>query len=157
VKQFEVKIVDSPLQVEEIYSSVNDSTHGAVILFLGVVRNHNLGKKVLAVSYDVFAPLARVKFVEICEEANFKWGPDLKVALAHRVGRLEVGEVSVAIAVGSQHRDEAYKASRYIIDHLKHRAPIWKKEHYEDGETEWLEGHALCGHSEAEERPEEMQ
>lgn len=123
------------------------SSHGAEAVFFGLVRDVNLGKKVVAVSYDSFEPLAEKVFRELCDEAQNKWGADLQIRLLHRTGTLKVGEISVAIAVSSRHRDESYQASRYIIEQLKVRAPIWKKEHYEDGETDWVRGHALCGHS----------
>lgn len=146
-----VKVVDSQVShhsVDELWSSLGSPGHGAKILFTGVVRNSNLGKKVLAVSYDAFIPMTEKVFLEICEEARARSGPDLDLLLVHRIGRLEVGEISIAIVASSPHRDEAYQASRFIIENVKHRAPIWKKEHYEDGETQWLEGHALCSHSE---------
>jgi molybdopterin synthase catalytic subunit len=111
-----------------------------------VVRNTNHGRQVQAVSYDAHPALAETCFREICQEASGRWGETLQVALIHRVGRLEVGEISVSIAIGLPHRDEAYQASRYVIEELKKRAPIWKKEHYIDGESEWLQGHALCSH-----------
>ncbi|MCM2279943.1 MAG: molybdenum cofactor biosynthesis protein MoaE [Oligoflexia bacterium] len=144
----EVAVVESAIDPTRTLARVTDPGHGAETLFLGVVREHNLGRKVLGVSYDAFAPLAETVLREICKEARARWGESLKFAVTHRTGRLDVGEISVAIAVGSRHRDEAYQASRYVIEELKIRAPIWKKEHYEDGESEWLKGHALCSHGE---------
>jgi molybdopterin synthase catalytic subunit len=126
------------------------ASHGAEILFLGVVRNINLGRDVEAVAYDAFAPLAEKTLAEIADEARVKFagtsGVPLQAVIYHRTGKLKVGEVSLAIAVSSRHRDEAYEASRYIIEEIKERAPIWKKEFYTDGESDWLKGHALCGH-----------
>ena len=101
----------------------------------------------MAVSYDAFVPLAEQILKEIADEACKQWGEDLRIFIQHRTGRLEPGEVSVAIGVSSMHRNESYLASRYIIEQIKVRAPIWKKEHYENGETEWLKGHALCQHA----------
>ena len=120
--------------------------HGGQNIFFGAVREVNHGKKVVAVSYDAFEPLAEKILAEIAAEAKSKWGSDLCILVWHRTGTLSVGQLSVAIGVSSKHRDEAYLASRYVIEEIKTRAPIWKKEHYEDGETEWLKGHALCGH-----------
>lgn len=147
--KIEVSIIESPIQIDKIYQSISAPSFGASVVFLGVVRDHNDGKRVQAVSYDVFEPLAKKSFQEISDEAQAKWGKDLNIILIHRKGKLQVGEVSVAIGVGSPHREEAYEASRYVIEQLKERSPIWKKEFYEDGETEWLRGHALChrGHS----------
>jgi molybdopterin synthase catalytic subunit len=107
------------------------------------VRDHNEGKKVSAVSYDVHAPLAEKTFREIGLEAQERWGHDLRIAIIHRAGRLEVGEASVVVGVGSGHRDEAFQASRYLIEQVKVRSPIWKQEHYADGDSEWLQGHSL--------------
>lgn len=141
-----VEVTDQVLDTQALLAHAADPSFGAQTLFVGVVRNLHAGRKVLAVSYDAFTPLCEKVFREICQEAEQKWGP-LSLTLVHRTGRLGVGEASVVIAVGSPHRDESYLASRYLIEELKVRAPIWKKEHYEDGETEWLRGHALCGHA----------
>lgn len=142
-----IEISDAPVDAGAATAMVGDLTHGASTLFLGVVRNLNHGRPVEAVSYEAYTPLALGTFSQICSEAKTKWGPTMKIGLIHRIGRLQVGEISVLIAVGTPHRDEAYQASRYIIEELKTRAPIWKKEHYHDGESEWLRGHALCSHS----------
>lgn len=120
--------------------------HGAKLLFTGVVRSTNHGRQVVAVEYDIFKPLAEVIFEQIKQEAKAQWGQDLEIAVEHYTGRLEPGQTSVVIGVSSRHRDECYQASRYVIEQIKHRAPIWKKEFYADGETEWLQGHALCQH-----------
>ena len=119
---------------------------GADVIFTGRVRNLNHGKEVVAVIYEAFKPLTEKTFHEICSEAQAEWGQDLSFTVLHRVGRLNVGDVSVLICVSSAHRDEAFEASRYVIEQLKIRAPIWKKEIYSSGETEWLKGHELCQH-----------
>ena len=142
-KTYHIAITSKVIQLSEIMQYLNDPSHGAQVLFFGVVRNLNVGRSVLAVEYDVHPLLAESAMSKICEDAIQKWDK-IKIVLIHRVGRLAVGEASVAIAVTSPHRREAYEASRYLIDHLKHQAPIWKKEFYETGESEWLEGHALC-------------
>ncbi len=144
MSSIKVQIMDCPISIDEICLSADRGTFGAEVSFLGVVRRWNHGKKVIAVSYDAFQPLTENIIEEICREAQGKWGKDLGITVIHRIGRLEVGEISVFIHVKSVHRDEAYQTSRYVIEELKHRAPIWKKEHYEDGETAWLKGHALC-------------
>ncbi len=142
----DVQILTNKLLLDDILKSGPSPSHGAQCIFSGIVRNHNQGKKVLGVSYDAFDPLTLKSFQDICFEAQEKWGKDLHVHLWHRKGRLDIGELSVVIVVSSRHRDESYKASRYVIEQLKHRSPIWKKEHYEDGDSEWLQGHALCSH-----------
>jgi molybdopterin synthase catalytic subunit len=121
---------------------------GAQVVFRGVVRNHNQGRAVTAVSYDAFVPLTERVFGEIAAEARARWGGGLSLTILHRTGRLAVGEASVVVAAASPHRGESFEAARYVIDELKTRAPIWKQEHYVDGESEWLPGHALCqGHA----------
>jgi molybdopterin synthase catalytic subunit len=137
-------LVDGAGALKSLSANGANAGHGAEILFLGVVRDINMGKTVTAVAYDAFGPLAEKTLTEIASEAKIKWGQDLQVVIHHRTGTLKVGEASLAIAVSSRHRDESYQASRYIIEEIKERAPIWKKEFYLDGETEWLKGHALC-------------
>ena len=123
-----------------------NSSHGEKIIFLGVVRNINLRKKVLAVSYEAFIPLAEKTLRDICIEAQSKFEPALDITCVHRIGKLKVGEISLFISTSSPHREASYQSSRYIIEEIKKRAPIWKKEHYEEGESEWLKGHTLCEH-----------
>jgi molybdopterin synthase catalytic subunit len=139
------QVVTAPIRTEAVLAELAAPASGAELLFLGVVRNRNEGRPVVAVSYDVFAPLAERTFREIGEEARARFDPGLRVAIVHRAGRLEVGEVSVVVAVASAHRDEAYRASRYAIEQLKVRSPIWKQEHYVDGDSAWLLGHSLRG------------
>lgn len=123
-----------------------DGSHGAGNLFVGCVRNLNLGKQVVGVEYDCYVPMTIKVFRAIGEEAQERWGRDTNICILHRQGYLEIGEISVLIMVSTRHRDESYQASRYIIEEIKTRAPIWKKEFYTDGETEWVRGHALCQH-----------
>ena len=146
IDSFQVEVTEQPLRVDGVLSGLVCHGQGAQVLFAGAVRDWNHGRRVIAVSYDAFVPLAQATLKRICHEAQERWGTDLHLCVRHRVGRLSVGEVSVVIAVTSVHRDEAYQASRYVIEELKERVPIWKKEHYEDGETAWLKGHALCSH-----------
>jgi len=139
-------VTPQPISLAEVTAWRPDSSHGAGSLFCGFVRDINLGKKVVAVEYDCFVPLAEKLFTEIAAEAAAKWGEDARILIVHRHGRLEIGEISVAIFVTTRHRDESYQASRYVIEEIKTRAPIWKKEFYENGETDWVRGHALCQH-----------
>lgn len=119
---------------------VANPKHGAEATFFGVVRAHNLGRDVVAVSYDAHASLCEAVFDGII--ARIDSAHD--VLLVHRTGRLVVGEISVAIAVSSVHRAEAFAACREIIEAVKHEAPIWKQEHYVDGDSDWVKGHSLC-------------
>ncbi len=110
---------------------------GAVALFLGTVRDHSSGKVgVTHLEYEAYDDVVGDKIAEIVAEARAKWGVE-RVAALHRVGSLAVGESSVAVAVGSAHREEAFAAARYVIDELKARVPIWKKEHWPGG-AEWV-------------------
>ena len=119
---------------------------GASNTFTGVVRNLNHGRQVSAVSYDAYIPLAEKVLKEIAAEAQEKWAKNGSVFIQHRTGKLMVGELSVMIIVHTPHRDESFQMCRYVIEQLKVRVPIWKKEFYLDGETEWLKGHELCSH-----------
>jgi molybdopterin synthase catalytic subunit len=117
--------------------------HGAAALFVGRVRDLNDGRTVQGVSYDVHDALCRRVFERLCQEAVATWGDDLRLWLAHRHGRLAVGEASVVAAASSRHRDDAFRACRYLVEQMKRRAPIWKQEHYVDGDSAWIAGHPL--------------
>jgi molybdopterin synthase catalytic subunit len=114
-----------------------DPQDGALCLFVGVVRDSNRGRSVMHLEYEAYEEMAREEMVRIEAEIRSRW-PVSDVRLAHRLGRLGVGEPSVAVAVASPHRAEAFAACRYAIDTLKSRVPIWKKEHYAD-ESAWIE------------------
>ena len=139
-------ISEETLSIQKAADFVDAAENGALNMFVGKVRNHNMGKAVNAVSYDVFAPLACNVFQEICAEAKTQFGERLRLYIEHYKGKLEIGGISVIIAVGSPHRDESFQACRYLIEQLKIRAPIWKQEHYVDGDSDWVKGHTLCGH-----------
>lgn len=113
---------------------------GAVAVFAGVVRNENDGRPVSGMEYEGYDEMAREELAAIVAEAAERAGTD-RVAAVHRLGRLSLGEVSVAIAVSAPHRAEAFDAARYIIEEIKKRLPVWKREHYLDREAEWLDGH----------------
>ncbi len=111
---------------------------GAVTTFLGLVRNHNAGRRVSYLVYEAYEPLALRAFERISAEVTAKW-PGARLALHHRIGRLEIGEASVAIAATSAHRGDAFAACRYAIERVKQIAPIWKREFFEGGDV-WIEG-----------------
>jgi molybdopterin synthase catalytic subunit len=131
-----------PLQLERIAEAVaaggDPGADGAVVTFFGLVRNHNLGRSVRYLEYDAYQPLAVKAFERIADEIGARW-PSVRLALHHRIGRLEVGEASIAIATRSPHRGDAYAACRYAIERIKQIAPIWKHEFFEGGEV-WIEG-----------------
>jgi molybdopterin synthase catalytic subunit len=111
---------------------------GAVVTFLGLVRNHNAGRGVRYLEYEAYEPLARKAFERIAGEIRARW-PGARLALHHRIGRLEIGEASVAIAARSPHRSDAYAACRYAIERVKQIAPVWKREYFDGGDV-WIEG-----------------
>jgi molybdopterin synthase catalytic subunit len=126
------------LGIDALIGLVQGDGDGAVATFLGLVRNHNMGRRVRHLEYEAYAPLAVKVFEQIAREVAERW-PDSRLALHHRVGRLEIGEVSVAIAAGSPHRANAFAACRYAIERVKQIAPIWKHEFFEGGDV-WIEG-----------------
>ncbi|MDH5723478.1 MAG: molybdenum cofactor biosynthesis protein MoaE [Alphaproteobacteria bacterium] len=136
------RISSKPLNIQDAYDFVSDPAHGAVDVFIGAVRNHHEGQSVQGITYDVHEDLAKKTFEDICAEARKKWG-GLKIYMAHYMGQLDVGGISVIIAVSSAHRVESFESCRYIIEELKKRSPIWKQEHYEHGLSQWLPGHSL--------------
>lgn len=121
--------------------AVSSPKHGALATFVGTVRAVHAGRRVRAVSYDCFVPLAQKELALIAANAEKRW--PVRVAVAHRTGRLKVGEASVSIAAASAHRAEAFEACRFVIEEIKRRVPVWKKEHYETGDGRWLAGCAL--------------
>ena len=137
-------IGSQPLAIDQLVAAVSSGgdeparSDGAVVTFLGLVRNHNLGRRVRYLEYESYEPLALKTFERIAAEVRDRW-PGALLALHHRVGRLEIGEASVAIAAASAHRGDAYAACRYAIERVKQIAPIWKREFFEGGDT-WIEG-----------------
>jgi molybdopterin synthase catalytic subunit len=127
-----------PLRLDALVSAVGGDGKGAVASFLGLVRNHNAGRRVTHLEYEAYLPLALKVFERIAAEAHERW-PGVTFALHHRIGRLEVGEASVAIAAASAHRADAFAACRYAIERVKQIAPIWKHEFFEGGDM-WIEG-----------------
>jgi molybdopterin synthase catalytic subunit len=126
---------------------------GAVATFLGLVRNHNKGRRVRHLEYEAYEPLARRAFDRVANEVHSRW-PDVALALHHRIGRLEIGETSVAIAAAAAHRADAFGACRYAIERVKQIAPIWKREFFDGGDV-WIEGATAnpddeCARQEAE-------
>ena len=134
-----VAVVENSIDVGGLLDEVGHPEAGAVALFLGTVRNHSPRREgVTHLEYEVYRNRVCEKITEIVSEASQRWSV-IAMAVEHRMGRVEVGEVAVAVAVSSAHRAEAFAAARYLIDELKERAPIWKKEHWEGG-AEWSLG-----------------
>ena len=133
-----IEITAEPLAPEPFLQHVRRDDSGAVALFLGVVRNESLGRRVLCLEYDAYPEMAERKLREVAEEAVARW-PITDVAIAHRTGRLEIGETSLLVAVSSPHRHDAFAACHHIVNRIKEIVPIWKKEVWEGGEA-WIEG-----------------
>ena len=132
-----------PLSLQPLVDAVLEreagaGADGAVTTFLGFVRNHNVGRHVHHLEYEAYEPLALKAFERIAAEIAERW-PSARLALHHRIGRLEIGEASVAIATRSPHRGDAYASCRYAIERIKQIAPIWKREFFEGGDV-WIEG-----------------
>jgi len=133
----------TPLVLEPLIAAVTErgdrtGSDGAVTTFLGLVRNHNVGRRVHHLEYEAYEPLALRAFERITAEIEARW-PDVRLALHHRIGRIEIGGASVAIAAASPHRGHAFSACRYAIERVKQIAPIWKREFFEGGDV-WIEG-----------------
>ena len=131
-------IASEPLDISALVSSVSAAECGAVATFLGLVRNHHAGRQVHSLEYECYEPLAVKALQRIAAEAAAEW-PTVRLAIAHRVGRLAIGEASVAIAAAAPHRAEAFAACRYAIERIKQIAPIWKRERFAGGDA-WIEG-----------------
>lgn len=132
------EITDAPLDPQRAVGHVGSPGAGAVALFYGVVRDNNMGRRVLHLEYDAYPEMATKMMRQIAEEAMERW-PLTDIAMQHRTGRLEIGETSLLIAVSSPHRKEAFEACHALVDRFKQVVPIWKKEVWEGGET-WIEG-----------------
>jgi molybdopterin synthase catalytic subunit len=136
------KITTETITGAEVREAVEGPDAGAVVVFLGTVRNNTDGRAVKCLEYEAYPPMAEKKMAEIAQEVSEKWGLD-RVAMIHRVGKLEIGEVSVAVAVASPHRKAAFEAGQYAMDRLKQIVPIWKREVWADGEAEWVKPDAV--------------
>ncbi|WP_147535042.1 molybdenum cofactor biosynthesis protein MoaE [Bacillus marasmi] len=129
-------ISKEPIDIQSIIDKVVQRDAGAITTFIGTVRELTKGKKTLYLIYDAYESMAVKKLEQIGAEINERW-PGAQVAITHRVGRLEITDIAVVIAVSTPHRADAYDANRYAIERIKEIVPIWKKEHWEDGE-EWI-------------------
>lgn len=132
-----IRLTHEPIDYTALTESVRRPGCGGVVFFLGTVRDLTDGKATTALDYEAYSDMAEKKLTEIERDARTRW-PVGEIALVHRLGRLEVGEVSVAVAVSCPHRADAFEACRHAIDRLKEIVPIWKKENWADGSTEWV-------------------
>jgi molybdopterin synthase catalytic subunit len=137
------RVTAAPLDPDEAIEAVADPAAGAIDVFLGVVRNTNKGRDVAYLEYDAYPEMAEKLMADLGQQAIDEFGLR-KVALYHRIGRLEIGETSLLIAISSGHRAEAFSAGKWLVDEVKKRVPVWKKEVWSDGE-EWIEGPESLG------------
>ncbi|MBO8162869.1 MAG: molybdopterin converting factor subunit 1 [Brevibacillus sp.] len=134
------RITDQPLSADTLVKLVTNPHAGAVLTFVGTVREFTQGQRTVSLRYEAYAPMAVAKMKQIAEEVKERW-PEAEVAMHHRIGDLQIEEIAVVIAVAAPHRHESFEAGRYAIERLKQIVPIWKKEKWEDG-SEW-KGHQL--------------
>jgi molybdopterin synthase catalytic subunit len=130
-------LTDRPLDLAALVAAVAAPDRGGTCAFLGAVRDHHAGRAVLDLEYSAYGPMAEATIAEIVAEAEQRW--PVRVAVAHRLGRLVVGEAAVAVAAAGAHRDAAFAACRHVIEELKRRVPIWKRERYADGTVSWVD------------------
>ena len=131
------RIVEEPLSADAVARAVTVPESGGVAVFLGVVRNQTAGRRVVALEYEAHVPMAEAKLKEIGEAVYARWPGVRQVVILHRIGRLLVGEASVAIGVSAAHRQDAFEACQYAIDTVKQIVPVWKRELFEDGSA-WV-------------------
>jgi molybdopterin synthase catalytic subunit len=131
-----ILITDQPLDPQAVTQQVKAPEHGAVVTFTGTTRDHNDGRRVLRLEYEAYRPMANRKLAEVAQEMKARW-PIGEVAIAHRIGRVDIGETSLVVAVGAGHRREAFAAALYAVDRIKQVVPIWKKEFFEGGAV-WI-------------------
>lgn len=132
-----IELTREPIDANRLLAQVSSPLAGAVVLFLGTVRELTAGRCTLALDYECYPEMAERELARIESEARGRW-PLVECAIVHRLGHLELGEASVAVAVSSAHRHAAFAAGQWVIDTLKEVVPIWKKENWADGTTEWV-------------------
>lgn len=132
-----IRLTNDPIEYHLLTEQVRSHDCGAVVLFLGTVREVTSGRVTVALDYEAYTGMAEKKLAEVERETRERW-PVGEMALVHRLGHLELGDISVAVAVSCPHRAQAFEAGRYAIDRVKEVVPIWKKENWADGSTEWV-------------------
>ncbi|MBL8020330.1 MAG: molybdenum cofactor biosynthesis protein MoaE [Leptospirales bacterium] len=138
-----MRIASTPLDLADAIRQVEDPAAGAIVQFLGTVRNTNQGRSVIGLEYEAHEPLANSLIEEILSTAISRFDL-LRAYCCHRIGKLAIGETAVLVLTSSMHRREAYQANEYILNRVKHEVPIWKKEYYPDGSSEWSAQCAGC-------------
>ncbi|HEV3138293.1 MAG TPA: molybdenum cofactor biosynthesis protein MoaE [Pirellulales bacterium] len=132
-----IEISTQPIDTKSLIAKVSSPRAGAVVLFLGTTREFTDGRQTASLDYECYPEMARKKLAQLEAEARARW-PLAACAIVHRIGRLEIGEASVAVAVSTPHRGAAFEAGQWLIDTLKQVVPIWKKENWTDGDSQWV-------------------
>ena len=132
-----IEITRDPIDISAVVDSVSSSHAGAVVLFVGTTRELTGGRQTESLDYECYGDMAEKKLAELRADARARW-PLVACSIVHRIGRVDLGEASVAIAVSSPHREAAFEAGKWLIDTLKEVVPIWKKENWADGTSEWV-------------------
>lgn len=138
-KKISIRLTDEKLQVTEVLAAVQSDRAGAVDMFIGTVRNHTQDRSVVRLDYEAYDAMAVKEMEKLATQVGDRW-PVEKIAIHHRKGTLEIGDIAVIIAVATPHRQEAFEACKFTIDTLKQTVPIWKKEIFDDGEV-WVSAH----------------
>jgi molybdopterin synthase catalytic subunit len=133
------------IELAELLAAVQSPERGGIAVFLGLVRNHHAGRAVIRLDYSAYGPMAEAECGRIVAEAASRW--DAAIALEHRIGSLEIGDAAVAIVAASAHRESAFAACRFVIDEVKRRVPVWKREYYADGSVVWVDPTAQLQHA----------
>jgi molybdopterin synthase catalytic subunit len=135
----------TPIDLASLHAAVQSADRGGVASFVGLVRDHHQGRAVLRLDYSAYGPMAEAECARIVAEAEQRW--QVAVALQHRVGALAIGDAAVAVVVASAHREEAFAACRHVIEEVKRRVPVWKREYYADGTIAWVDPTAAMQHA----------
>lgn len=138
-------LTELPIDLGRLHAAVQAPHRGGVAAFVGLVRDHHQGRAVLRLDYSAYGPMAEAECGRIVAEAEARWS--VAVALQHRVGALAIGDAAVAVVVASAHREEAFAACRHVIEEVKRRVPVWKREYYADGTVAWVDPGAAMQHA----------
>ena len=138
-------LTGEPIDLAPLLAGVQSPARGGLSLFLGQVRDHHGGRSVVRLDYSAYGPMAEAECARILAETEQRW--DVAVALRHRIGSLAIGDTAVAVVVAAAHRADAFDACRHVIEEVKHRVPIWKREYYADGTVTWVDPTATLQHA----------
>ncbi len=139
-----ISIVTQKIDTQPLLESVSSPRAGASVLFVGTTRQFTSGRETVFLSYECYQEMAIGKLKELCDRAAKKWTIE-KCGIVHRIGEVAIGEASVAVAVSTAHRKDAFESAQWIMDRLKEEVPIWKKEHWTDGDQQWIHEGSVAG------------